>query len=315
MNSRKLFVQHFITKFKFERKDLHIIDMLSHYSLPIQKIRNYITIKDELFIKRIDAIMKALKLDDLDQLTSTVIDEKFNILMSSNPTPAPLKLIILDDEPGTPQLISRAFNRHKWEAHCFSEPDKTLIELVDSESIDLIISDIRMPHYDGVEFTKSIRAAKLDQPTIILITAGSKYTQEEIMEAGANTLIPKPFHNDTLFEKAMKTIAINQTFFRPRELRMKAELNIVLDGITITKTADINTQGMFITLDDLTKIRIGNVVKFDLTLPGVGVISGSCLAKWVRLTDEPSMPTGLGTSFQNLSIENKSLIANYIEHN
>ena len=81
-----------------------------------------------------------------------------------------------------------------------------LVERSSTESIaqlpDLIISDIRMPDVDGIEFLHTIRdypnPAISNVPFILLTAKGMTGDRIEGYKAGANSYLPKPFDPDEL---------------------------------------------------------------------------------------------------------------------
>ncbi|MBN1696679.1 MAG: response regulator [Spirochaetales bacterium] len=70
--------------------------------------------------------------------------------------------------------------------------------LGDEGKIDLIISDIKMPHYTAMEIMAGLKSLQ-GFPPIILITAfGNEDLHKEAIENGALTVLDKPFDFDVL---------------------------------------------------------------------------------------------------------------------
>ena len=77
------------------------------------------------------------------------------------------------------------------------------LNLLQSESFDLVVSDVEMPRMDGFELTKRIRAeAKLAQLPVILVTAReAAEDRERGLDAGANAyLVKSGFDQSNLLE-------------------------------------------------------------------------------------------------------------------
>lgn len=68
------------------------------------------------------------------------------------------------------------------------------------ESPDLVVSDLVMPEFDGLELTRAIRsgAVKNTVPIIILTADISRESQQACKEAGADLVIQKPFDTNFL---------------------------------------------------------------------------------------------------------------------
>ena len=77
---------------------------------------------------------------------------------------------------------------------------KQALDLLEIKTFDIILTDINMPEMDGFEFSKYIRS-KGDKTPIIALTA---YTREDVNEdlvpAGINDLVTKPFEFRTLIK-------------------------------------------------------------------------------------------------------------------
>ncbi len=82
------------------------------------------------------------------------------------------------------------------------------LEQLEKWQCDIILSDINMPNMDGLEFVKEIRKKRqLDQCKIIMITTESGTDiMEEVMNAGANGYVVKPFSPDQILDKINRAI-------------------------------------------------------------------------------------------------------------
>lgn len=91
-----------------------------------------------------------------------------------------------------------------------AEDGSSAIELLESEQsddIDVVLMDMRMPGMDGIETTKIIRTknGKCTEVPIIAMTADGFETDIGMLQkAGMNGLISKPVDVNTLVEKITK---------------------------------------------------------------------------------------------------------------
>lgn len=76
------------------------------------------------------------------------------------------------------------------------------LELIKTQPVDLVLSDINMPNMDGLQMLMHIRqmeASNLQNlPVIMVSTEGSEETMAEAMELGANGYVLKPFTPEAL---------------------------------------------------------------------------------------------------------------------
>jgi CheY-like chemotaxis protein len=69
--------------------------------------------------------------------------------------------------------------------------------------VDMILLDLEMPEMSGQEVLRAIRdEMKLDIPVLIISVNG--LDEKELLDAGANDFVLKPFELDDLKEKIMK---------------------------------------------------------------------------------------------------------------
>ena len=107
------------------------------------------------------------------------------------------RVLVVDDERSMRELLSIVLRREGYDV-LLAENGRTALSLLERESIDVLISDIKMPDMSGVDV---LRAAKKIDPHIlgIMITAfASTETAVEAMRLGACDYLSKPFDIDLL---------------------------------------------------------------------------------------------------------------------
>ena len=77
----------------------------------------------------------------------------------------------------------------------------------DDTTVDFIISDYDMPVMSGFELLKKVRASeKLKETIFLMITAvGQENKMMEVLDAGVNNYLIKPFDKEVLAEKLEST--------------------------------------------------------------------------------------------------------------
>ena len=81
-----------------------------------------------------------------------------------------------------------------------AENGQDAIEKLNGSNIDMLIVDLNMPHVDGFELTRSVRAISRHQFTpIVMLTTESQNSKKQMGKAaGATGWITKPFKPDQL---------------------------------------------------------------------------------------------------------------------
>jgi len=107
---------------------------------------------------------------------------------------SPKRILIADDEEDLTLGISRSLakDRGRYEVICVNSGDKALEKLAEG-SVDLLVSDIRMPGRSGLDLLNEVRQ-KYPRTKVILMTAyGSPELHTKVQEAGSVHYIEKPF--------------------------------------------------------------------------------------------------------------------------
>ena len=105
-------------------------------------------------------------------------------------------LLFVDDEPNILAALRRLFRPLGYRIF-IAESGAQGLEIFDSETIDLVISDMRMPVTSGMQILKALRRAGRDVPFILLSAFGDEATRAEAEALGA-VFVAKPFDLNVL---------------------------------------------------------------------------------------------------------------------
>jgi DNA-binding NtrC family response regulator len=94
------------------------------------------------------------------------------------------------------------------------------LKLVDRA--DLVLTDLRLPSIDGLEFLSLIRRQNTQTPVIIMTAFGNVETAVEAMKAGATDFLVKPFSLDHLMQVVQKALEVRA--LRDENRRLKEQL-------------------------------------------------------------------------------------------
>lgn len=135
----------------------------------------------------------------------------------------PAQLLCVDDEPNVLKSLRRLFRGSEYVVHLAESGAKGL-EVLEQEAIDLIISDMRMPHMDGAEFlTKA--ANKWPDTVRILLTgyADIESTIAAVNQGKIYSYCSKPWEDNEL--KALVAKAIDEKRLREERVQLFAIIN------------------------------------------------------------------------------------------
>ena len=107
------------------------------------------------------------------------------------------RVAVLDDEARMVEIVSMILRRAGHEVVGFGAPE-ALLEALETEPVDLVLTDLRMPTMDGVEVLRRIRARYPELPVILFTAHATVPTAIEAIKQGAYDYVQKPFDNAEL---------------------------------------------------------------------------------------------------------------------
>lgn len=105
--------------------------------------------------------------------------------------PMNITVLVVDDEKPLRDFVRRNLEARGYKVTCASNGLEALA-VFDNEQIGLVILDIMMPHLDGLETTRRIRAES-HVPIIILSAMGEEADKVRAFDLGADDYLTKPF--------------------------------------------------------------------------------------------------------------------------
>jgi DNA-binding response OmpR family regulator len=177
-----------------------------------------------------------------DTIKDTPASQYEDILLDINTPNTPMKdpaaepadnikrpeVLIVEDNTDMREFIKGVLLQKNYRVQT-AENGKMALDLLQGNSISLIISDVMMPEMDGIEFCNHVREnLNTSHIPIILLTAKTDIeSQIHGLKAGADDYITKPFNSQILVEKISNLIRMRerlwerfnkQLVFNPGEL-------------------------------------------------------------------------------------------------
>src|ERR1041385_5129497 len=103
-------------------------------------------------------------------------------------------VLIAEDEPDTARLVQFHLQRRGYRTAIAPDGLTALNDIVESKP-DLILLDLMLPHLDGLEICRLVKASPVIRQVPILILTAVVSTEEKIagFEYGADDYMTKPF--------------------------------------------------------------------------------------------------------------------------
>jgi len=101
-------------------------------------------------------------------------------------------ILIVEDEAKMRRLLELNLGEDGFTT--FSAEDaETGLKLLRENSIDLVLTDLKLPGMDGLEFLQAVKRQNAALPVVVMTAFGSVETAVEAMKAGASDYVLKPF--------------------------------------------------------------------------------------------------------------------------
>jgi DNA-binding NtrC family response regulator len=129
-------------------------------------------------------------------------------------------LLIIDDDPNTLASLARAFRLAGHEATVCDSATSAL-ELVKSQSFDLIFSDVVMPVKNGLSFLEDFKALGLNTPVVMMSGQAHIEMAVRATRLGALDFLEKPLSTDKLLLTVENALKLKRLEDENRDLRQR----------------------------------------------------------------------------------------------
>ncbi len=129
-----------------------------------------------------------------------------------------MKIAIVDDEKDMRQSISQWLALSGFDTETYASAEDAL-RGVGNDFPGIIVSDIKMPGMDGMQFLKKIKGVDSALPVIMITGHGDVPMAVEAMRIGAFDFLEKPFNPDRMTELAKRATSARRLTLDNRALR------------------------------------------------------------------------------------------------
>ena len=177
---------------------------------------------------------------------------------------SPARILCVDDEPNILSSLRRLFRAWGYQVLTAASAQEGL-ETLETESVDLIISDMRMPQMDGAQFLELVRA-RWPHSVRLLLTGNSEVHSivAAINRGEIHRYIAKPWDEDDLL--LIVSQALERKYLVDEKQRLEAltieqnealkNLNASLEAKVMERTADLNAANEKLKDNFLTSIKV-----------------------------------------------------------
>ncbi len=132
----------------------------------------------------------------------------------------PARLLIVDDEERMRRVLELMLARLGYEV-VTADNGRAALDLLEQTSVDLILTDLRMPEMDGLALLQALRARGDETPAIVITAYGTVETAVAAMKQGASDYIIRPFEKETVELAIQRALSFGQVQRENRFLRQE----------------------------------------------------------------------------------------------
>ncbi|KPL00418.1 MAG: hypothetical protein AMJ91_04835 [candidate division Zixibacteria bacterium SM23_73_3] len=136
------------------------------------------------------------------------------------PSKGPPKVLVVDDEERICSLLIDTLSALGYDA-LGAKNGKEALALLETEKLDLVITDVRMPKLNGLSLLKNIKNKNPLLPVLIITGYDFAYTKDKAMESGADGFLAKPFRIGKIEELMQKALGIKKSANKEKPYRLK----------------------------------------------------------------------------------------------
>ena len=131
-------------------------------------------------------------------------------------------ILIVDDEKNIRDGLAEAFQMEGYKALTAGD-GQTAMKMLEENYIDLVITDLKMPHISGMELLQYVKQNWPNVPVIIITAHGDIADAVKAMQQGALEFITKPLNLEHLLKLTKNALEMRQLSIKNEELREEVE--------------------------------------------------------------------------------------------
>ncbi len=144
--------------------------------------------------------------------------------------PYRFRILVVDDEPAQREMVSGFLKKQGFDVSTAESGVKAL-QLFRQDSVDLILTDQKMPTMSGSDLLQAVRAINPETPVILMTAFGSIEAAVAAIQGGATDYLTKPLNLNEVFFRIRQVSDRYRIIAENRELREALQSRHRIEGI------------------------------------------------------------------------------------
>ncbi|MBI2601549.1 MAG: response regulator [Deltaproteobacteria bacterium] len=228
-------------------------------------------------------------------------------------------IIIADDNETFRDAVS--FECEMWGCRTVaaSNGKEGLESFMKFRNVDLIVSDVRMPEWDGGRFLVELRKISGVQPPFIFMSGFADITIFDALDAGADAFIEKPLDLEFFHNLGCKLLTpISQRWNEEPDEKPVVEIKASFEKFEGDKRFQLGRGGFFVSremIPSFEQLRANQTVGIDFAFKegSIRKLQGLGTTAWIRQDRHNELLVGCGIFFEYLDPCCNSHVVDYIK--
>lgn len=200
-------------------------------------------------------------------------------------------ILVVDDELNVRQLLSKVLTKEGYRVYTACDGLEGL-ELLQNISIDIIISDIKMPRMTGIEFLHKVKKIEPEIGFILITAFATTETAIDALKSGAQDYVTKPFDFNEILT-AVKKITMTKQHIYISGTNTNSSLSDLKVNSKSPKMQQVLQMAKLVAVADSTVLLTGET--------GTGKeVFCSAIHRWSCRSDKPLIKVNCGAIPDNL---------------
>jgi EAL domain-containing protein (putative c-di-GMP-specific phosphodiesterase class I) len=176
-----------------------------------------------------------------------------------------VRVLLVDDEPAIARSLTRFLAQAGHHVTSAGEGDEA-VKILEKESFDVIVSDIRMPKMDGLTLLRAIRAKDLDVPVVFMTGSPALETVIDAMENGAFRYLMKPVDGRELVALVERAAQLHRLALVRREAAATLDSKLIGDRAGLESRFASGLEKMWVAMQPVLSWRTRTVYAYEALL-------------------------------------------------
>src|SRR3989339_1373051 len=193
-------------------------------------------------------------------------------------------VLVVDDEPFVLEAVALLLDRSGYNVSACGHPRDALNKL-QSNKVDIVLTDIKMPEMSGIELLEEIRKFNTDVPVILMTAYAELDMAIDAIKNGAFDFLLKPFKSEYLFQ------CMERAAEHGRLRQMEKNYKLVLEETVRKRTQELAEALMKVKyMSKEIMQRLAAAAEFKDTETGAHILRMSLYAQ--KIAQAMGMPIG-----------------------